>query len=313
AILISYWVVFRFSYLGRREGDHERISTLAALLNTGLLLAVLKYQAVHPEYAFWALLVLGAIELGLGQLPAARRRGSPHIGLTVIGACLLMTATPFGVGLQAFQVSLIWRAEAEFFFLVGVLPQEKVFRRVGLFAFVPLVGQLISARADSSAWSVTASSVAAIFGVRMDDADVKGEFAAASIAALVALVLYLNVHWAPRRWAAQFEGVLEKTATRDLSYAAAFLVFAAGWMACPLLGAAVCWMAVACALAWIARRWDLQPLRVQSILFAAFAFLRVLVVNLPSDSKYHVGTRQWPARLVTVAAIVVLGYLAAYW
>jgi uncharacterized membrane protein len=318
AILVSYWLVFRFSYLWRREGEHERVSALAALLNTGLLLAVLKYQAVHPEYAFWALLALGSIELGLGQLAIARRRSMPHIVLTVIGACLLMTAIPFRVQveaqrvvpIEALYVSLIWLAEAEAFFLVGVLTREKVFRRVGLFAFVPLVAYLIGARAANPN---APGSVATVLGVRMDGAIVKGEFAPAVVTALVALVLYLNVHWAPRRWAAQFESTLEKIATRDLSYAAALLAFAAGWMACPLLGAAVCWMGLACALASCARRADLQPLRVQSLLIAAFAFLRVLVVNLPSESKYHVGTRQWPARLLTVVAIVVLGYLAAYW
>jgi uncharacterized membrane protein len=300
-ILISYWAVYRFSYLKRRGEGHERISALAALLNTGLLLAVLKYQSVHPEIAFWALLALGSVELVLGQLRISRQRSTPHIVLTVIGACLLMTAIPFRVGLQPHQVSLIWLAEAEAFFLVGVLTQEKVFRRIGLFAFVPLVGQLIS------------TEVARVYGMRLDDAYVHGMFVPAGITALVALLLYLNVHWAPRRWGDQFESSIEKIATRDLSYAAALLLFAAGWMACPLLGAAVCWMALACVLAWVARQTDLQPLRVQSLLVAAFAFLRVLIVNLPSDSKYRVGPRQWPARLVTVAAIVVLGYLTAYW
>jgi hypothetical protein len=299
-ILVSYWAVYRVSYLWRQKGD-ERISAVAALLNTGLLLAVLKYQAVHPEYAFWALLALGSIELGLGQIPRAKQRSMPHIVLTVIGACLLMTAIPFRVGLRTEFVSLIWLAEAQAFFLIGVLTQEKVFRRVGLFAFVPLAGQIISTEA------------ARVYGMRMEDAYVHGMFAPAGITALVALVLYVNVHWGPRLWTAQFEGNLEKIATRDLSYAAALLLFVAGWIACPLLGAAVCWMALSCALAWLARRWDLKPLRVQSILLAVFAFLRVLIINLPSDSKYHVGGREWPARLVTVAAIVALGYLAAYW
>ena len=300
-ILVSYWAVYRGSYLVRPREGHERLSAVAALLNTGLLLAVLKYQSVHPEYAFWALLALGSIELGLGYLPLARRRSMPHIVLTVIGACLLMTAIPFRIALQAHQVALIWLAEAQAFFLVGVLKQEKVFRRVGLFAFVPLAGQLIS------------TEVARVYGMRIDDAYVHGMFVPAGITALVALVLYLNVHWAPQRWAVQFEDTVDKIATRDLSYAAALLLFAAGWMACPLLGAAVCWMALACALAWLARRTDLQALRMQSLLVAGFAFLRVLIVNLPSDSKYHVGTRQWPARLVTVAGVIALGYLAAYW
>lgn len=301
AILAGYWAVYRASYLIRRGDGHERISALAALLNTALLLAVLKYQSVHPEYAFYALLVLGAVELGLGQLPAARRRSTPHIVLTVIGACLLFTAIPFRVGLEAKGVSLLWLAMAEAFFLVGVLIREKVFRRVGLFAFVPLAGQLISMEA------------ADVFGRRIDGTDVRGEFMPAAVCALAALVLYANVHWAPRRWAEQFSHTVEQIGTRDLSYFAAVLAFAAGWMAFPNLGTAVSWMAVAAVLAWLAQRTALQPLRVQSVLLAAFAFLRVLAVNLPSAEVYKFAGRSWSARLLTTAAVVVLCYLAAHW
>jgi hypothetical protein len=299
--LVLYWAAYRASYLARSGEGYERISALAAVLNTGLLMAVLKYQSVHPEYAFWALLVLGAVELGLGQIPRARRRFTPHIVLTVIGACLLLTAIPFRAGLQAEFVSLIWLAEAETFFLVGVLTQEKVFRRVGLFAFVPLAGQLISIEA------------ARIFGARMDGADVRGMFVPAAVCALTTLVLYLNVHWASRRWASQFEAPLEQSATRDLSYAAGVLALTGGWMAFPLLGTAVSWMALACAMAWLAYRFELRPLRIQSFLLAVFGFLRVLVVNLPSESSYHLGNRMLPARLITTAAVAALCYLTAYW
>ena len=41
------------------DAGQERLSTAAALLNTSLLLALLKYQSVHPEWAFWALLAIG--------------------------------------------------------------------------------------------------------------------------------------------------------------------------------------------------------------------------------------------------------------
>jgi hypothetical protein len=301
AILVTYWAVYRASYLIRRGDGHERISSLAALLNTALLLAVLKYQSVHPEYAFWALLVLGALELGLGQIPRARRRSTPHIVLTVLGACLLFTAIPFRVGLEAKGVALLWLAMAEAFFLVGVLTREQVFRRVGLFAFVPLAGQLISMEA------------AKVFGARMDGSDFKGEFPAAEVCALAALVLYSNVHWAPRRWSEQFAHPIEQAATRDLSYFAAVLAFVAGWLAFPDMGTAVSWMGMASALAWVAYRFDIWPLRVQSMALAAFGFLRVLAVNLPSSSSYHVGGRLWSARLITTVAVVALCYLTAYW
>src|SRR6266699_1324712 len=63
-ILVLYWLVFRVSYLLRKPqgGRQERISTVAALLNTILLLLLFKYQSVHPEWAFWAMLTIGAIE-----------------------------------------------------------------------------------------------------------------------------------------------------------------------------------------------------------------------------------------------------------
>jgi Predicted membrane protein (DUF2339) len=301
AILGSYWAVYRASYLIRSGDGHERVSALAALLNTSLLLAVLKYQSVHPKYAFWALLALGALELGLGQLPLARRRSMPHIILTVIGACLLFTAIPFRVGLEAKGISLLWLAMAEAFFLVGLLTKEQVFRRVGLFAFVPLTGQLISMEA------------ARVFGARMDGSDFKGEFLPAAVCGLAALVLYVNVHWAPRRWPAQFESTVERIATRDLSYSAAVLALTAGWMAFPALGTAVLWMGLACALSWLASRFKVPSLRMQSMLLAAFAFIRVLAINLPSASVYHLGPQQWSARLVTTTAVVALCYLAAHW
>jgi predicted membrane protein DUF2339 len=298
-ILISYWAIFRFSYLWRGGGDHERLSAAGALLNTGFLLAVLKYQSVHREWAFWALLVLGAVELGLGQLPKARLRSLPHIVLTVMGACLLLTAIPFRYGPE--YVSLIWLAEAEAFFLVGVLARETVFRRVGMFAFVPLVGQLIS------------SEAARVYGARMDGADVKGEFVPALICATVGLVIYLNAHWVTRRWASEFEHVIERLTLRDLSYAAAALAVTGGWMAFNFSGAAVVWMALACALAWIAARFDMPPLRVQSILIAVSSFFRVLAINLPAAGSAHVLGLRWSARLVTTSAVVVLCYLTAAW
>ena len=298
AILVAYWAVFRFSYLWRKGGDHERVSALGALLNVGLLMFVLKYQSVHPEWAFWALLVLGSVELALGQLPAARARNMPHIVLTVVGACLLLAAIPFRYGAE--YVSLLWLAEAEAFFLVGVLTREPVFRRVGLFAFVPLTVQLLSYEA------------ARVYGARMDNGDVKGEFLPAVICALTALVLYVNVTWAPRRWAEQFGSMLEQIAIRDLSFAATVLALVSGWMAFHISGTAVFWMGLSCGLAWLAQRFDLRALRVQSLALAGFAFLRVLAVNLPLGD-YRLYGHPWSARLLTTAATALLCYQAARW
>ena len=72
-------------------------------------------------------------------------------------------------------------------------------------------------------------------------------------------------------------------------------------------------MGLACALAWLALRQDIRPLRVQSILLIAFAFLRVLAVNLPREGSYHLGGYAWSARMVSTALVVALCYQASRW
>ncbi|MGH8459647.1 MAG: DUF2339 domain-containing protein, partial [Nevskiales bacterium] len=133
-MLAFYWAVFRFSYLARKIAEQaaEHVSLVAALLNTGLLLAVMKYQSVRPELAFWVLLGLGAIELTLGQLPVTRRRRTAFITLTTLGAALMVAAIPFRY--SGSDVTVLWLLEAEAFLLCGVLAREVVFRRAGLVA-----------------------------------------------------------------------------------------------------------------------------------------------------------------------------------
>jgi len=81
AILLFYWAIFRASYIIRKcDKRQEKVSTVAALLNSVALLALMKYQSIHPQWAFWALLVMGVVELGIaaGYTPASR--GIPHSG-----------------------------------------------------------------------------------------------------------------------------------------------------------------------------------------------------------------------------------------
>ena len=111
-LLVFYWVVFRGSYVRRRIADayQENISTVAALLNTFLLLGVMKYQAIHPEWAFWFLLMLGAVELGLGQLPLLRKRRAAFVILSTLGAGLLVAAFPFRY--SGYHLSILWLVES---------------------------------------------------------------------------------------------------------------------------------------------------------------------------------------------------------
>src|SRR5947207_4947878 len=88
ALLFFYWLIFRISYIARyiKSDFEEHISTLAALLNVLLLLGVMKFQSVQPELAYLALLVVGAFEFSLAQLPITNRRRQAFVVVSVVGA-----------------------------------------------------------------------------------------------------------------------------------------------------------------------------------------------------------------------------------
>ena len=112
AILCCYWAIFRASYVARRIDSprDEKVSTIAALLNTILLLAVMKFQSTHPELAFYALLGLGALEFAFGQLPVTRRRRAAFTLLTIVGSILIFAAVPFKYSSN--NIALFWMIAA---------------------------------------------------------------------------------------------------------------------------------------------------------------------------------------------------------
>ena len=133
AILLFYWITYRISYVVRKpkSARDEHISTAAALLNTLLLLGAMKFQSVRPELAFMALLIIGAIEFSVGQLPMIKRRREAFVVLTVLGAALMVAAVPFR-GSNNNPV-ILWLIGAEVLLAAGVMVSELVFRRLGLF------------------------------------------------------------------------------------------------------------------------------------------------------------------------------------
>jgi Predicted membrane protein (DUF2339) len=132
AMLCFYWVVFRLSYLTRKpQSDREEhISTTAAIMNSLLLLATLKFQSVHPELAYVALLALGGMELLFGQV--VKRRREAFVVLTVLGSALLLAAAPSHYAGPHNQVAILWLVGMEVFLVTGVAVNEVVFRRIGL-------------------------------------------------------------------------------------------------------------------------------------------------------------------------------------
>jgi Predicted membrane protein (DUF2339) len=173
ALLLFYWATFRVSYVVRKikSPAHEKMSTIAALLNTLLLLGTMKFQSVHPELAFYALLAIGAIEFFLAQLPITKRRRQAFVVLTIVGAALMVTAVPFRY--SGNNVSILWLVGAEALLLAGAMLGEVVFRRLGLLAGLLVGGhlavidfrQLVAARQTGEAVVLTAGMTFALCAV----------------------------------------------------------------------------------------------------------------------------------------------------
>lgn len=296
-ILVLYWLIFRLSYVLRlpRDARQERISTAAALLNTSLLLALLNYQSVHPEWAFWALLAIGAIEVGLGQLPAARRRRSAVIVLCTLGVVLLIAAFPFRY--SGTRLSVLWLADAEALLLIGVWTKEVIYRRLGMIASVLVAGQMI------------AYDAAAIFGRRMDDADLRADLPLAILFVAAAVVFYVNAHWVLRGWSQMFATEFDRRVMQRMSHAGAFMMLVAAWIAFPESWTAVVWCGLGLALAMAARRLSAPELGYQATFLAAVAVFRVLAINLGATNKFHGLT----LRLITITLVAVLLYVTSRW
>jgi uncharacterized membrane protein len=298
-ILALYWAIFRLSYVFRRPTDErqERISTAAALLNTALLLALFKYQSTHPEWAFWALLAIGAIETLLGQLPITRRRRSAVIVLSTLGVVLLIGAFPFRY--SGMRLSVLWLLEAEALLLIGVWTKEVVFRRLGMLAAVLVSGQMIAVDA------------ARIYGRRMDGADLRADFGLAVVFVVAAAVFYANAHWVLRRWADLFAREIDRRVMQRLSYAAALMLLIAAWLAFPESWTAVAWCALGLGLTLAGRRFgfpeSFRELGYQANFLALVSVIRVLAINLDATDKYHGLT----LRLVTITLVSALLYVTS--
>ena len=297
SILALYWLIFRTSYVFRRPSDErqEHISTAAALLNTASLLALLKYQSVHPEWAFWTLLAVGAVETLLGQLPITKRRRNAVIVLSTLGVVLLIAAFPFRY--SGMRLSVLWLLEAEALLLIGVWTKEVVFRRLGVLGALLVSGQMIAVDA------------AQVLGRRMDGADLHPDFRLAIVFVVAAAVFYANAHWVLRRWADLFTTEFDRRVMQRLSYVACIMILLAAWIAFPESWTAVAWCAVGLSLAITGQRLATAELAYQAVFLAAASVIRVFAINLEATNKYHGVT----LRLATIVLVSALLYVTTRW
>jgi hypothetical protein len=296
AILLFYWITYRVSYIVRKTKSptEEHISTAAALLNTLLLLGAMKFQSVQPKLAFWALLIIGAIEFSLGQLLITKRRREAFIILSVLGAALMIGAVPFRY--SGNNVAILWLIGAEAFLAAGVMVGEVVFRRLGLFAGLlvglHLVGidfqQLMVAR-------------------RVGD-DVVLD--AGVMFALCAAVFYLNTLLAGQRWPQFFTDPPDAPMLSAHSYLGCFSAAAAAWALFSADWTALAFAGVMLTLAVLGQRLRSIHLQVQYGVLGALTLYRVGVVNLHSEVAQYTHVQN---RLITLPILAAAFYLTAKW
>jgi len=309
-LLTLYWATYRWSYIARRidSANQERVSTLAAILNTSLLLGLFKYQSVRPELAFYALLLLGAVELSLGQLPATRRRRIAFIILSTIGIILLIAAIPFKY--SGMDTAVIWLAQAQMLILAGVFTREVLFRRFGLLVALLTSADMLVNQALPTLYDRMSLPPHNVFD-RFTPIIPAPEFQLAISFLVAGLLFYANSLVIPRRHKDLLTTESEFIFYRALSYLAALMLFVSLWLAFPYTWTAVLWAAAAFLLVVIGRALSAEDLAYHAHLFSLAAFIRALTLNSFLTAPYlHTSLS---LRLVTFSLVIVLLYLSARW
>jgi hypothetical protein len=292
-ILIFYWMIFRISYVVRRIRipRDEKISTVAALLNTMLLGAVMKFQSTRPELAFYGILAIGAAEFSFGQLPITRRRRPAFILLTVIGTLLFFAAFPFKF--SGNSIALFWMITAEVLLIAGISQKEILFRRLGLLAGL-VTGVLV----------VYEASDIIDFRQHSDLPRIQDGILLLTCSAL----FYLNALLIRRKWRPLFESI-EGPLTTLQSYIGCITAFLGVW--CIFTGdwTAIGWAALM-AGAIFGKRYlgDNHLLAQGSLLLVPVWFTSVMVnCHLSDVYPHHV-----ILRLVTIPILALMLYGTAW-
>ncbi len=300
ALLLFYWATFRFSYVVRKikSSADENMSTIAALLNTLLLLGTMKFQSVHPELAFYALLAIGAIEFSIAQLPITKRRREAFVLLTIVGTALMVAAIPFRY--SGNNVSILWLVGAEALLLAGSIFDEVVFRRLGLLAGLLVGGHLVG-----------------IDFRQLMAARQNGEvtvLAAGMTFALCAVVFYLNSLFVAQRWRL-FDKWRDPQLLALHSYIGAFAAVSAAWALCSNDWTALAFAATMVVLAGVGRVLKSPALRTshlqtQYAVIGCLALYRIAVFNLHAEAARFTHVQ---SRLITLPILAAMFYLTAKW
>jgi hypothetical protein len=289
ALLLFYWLIFRLYFIFRvPENDVEHVcSTLNVLLNSAGVLTLLKYQSVHPEWAFRGLLALGTAEMLLAFV-ARRRHHRAFVALACIGSLLLLAAIPFHFAGTSW--SLVWLLESEILFVAGLALRETVFRRLGILSAFAAAGHLILVGALP------------VFELRQHAPEAHHHLVAALVLGCAALAAWINAEYAVRRWPDLIGEDFDRAALRLLSYSAPVCAGLAVWLALAGPWTLLPWLSIALLLAFASTRLRSSDLAQQADLLNVAVVARAAMINFAQWHRFAGSSRT----VILVLAATVL-------
>ena len=298
ALILLYWLIFRLAYVLRtpRDQKEENISSLSAVLNSVGVLGLLKYQSVHPEWAFWAEAALGAVEMGLAFRVRSRRRQA-FVVLSTIATVLLISAVPFKFHGVSWPV--LWLVEAQVLAVCGLRLGEPVFRRLGLLTGVVTGGVLAF------------HDVMPLLLFRLDYPDPARHLSLTAALALAAVLYWIHAEVYPRRWPRIAADKGEAFALRITSWLGVAAAATALWVALPYQWVPVGWLALMLLLGLAAHRFGAALLALEAdVLTLASAAVLIFHHVLPL-ALFRLDYPD-PSRHAAETAVLALA-AAAYW
>ena len=288
-LILFYWAIFRAAYVLRTPLNpaEENLSSLSAVLNAAGVLALLKYQSAHPEWAFWALAALGVAELALAFALRSRRRQG-FVVLSTIATVLLVAAIPFRFHGVSWPV--LWLVEAQVLAICGLRLGEPVFRRLGL-----IVGLATGA-------VLAVLNVIPLMLLRLDEPDPSRHLSLTAALGLAAILYWIHAELYPRRWPGILESEIERFALRITSWLGTAAAATALWVILPATWVAPSWLALVFALGLAADLLNAESFALQADLLAALSFLGLYLWDVGTH-----GLWQHYAPLVAAAILFYAG------
>ena len=297
ALILLYWLIFRLAYVFRTplNPHEENLSSLAAVFNSIGVLGLLKYQSAHPEWAFWALIALGVLEMALAFVVRPRRRQA-FVVLSTIATVLLISAVPFKF--HGVSWPILWLVQAQVLAISGLRLNEPVFRRLGLLAGL-ITGGVLAFK-----------DVLPLLITRLFSGDLSRPGSLTAALLLAATLYWIHAEVYPRRWPKIIEGNWEALALSITSWLGAAAAAAALWVAVPDPWLPTAWLSLVLVLAFAAHRFSAIRLALEADLLAlgAAAVLAIAQVGPLAMLRLDFPDLGHHPRETTVLALAALAF-----